>query len=60
MYEEPNEEKPCFKCEFMNYDTWNDEKFCKHIPLSDMINKRSIVETWGTCEFWKKSEIFNE
>lgn len=58
MYDEPDFEKPCFKCEYYEYDTFQDELYCGHDPLAEFINNRGLIDKWGTCEYWKITDAY--
>ena len=60
MYDEPSADKPCFKCESREYDTNLDEKWCNHDPSPEELPYRSIIDNWGTCEYWKLADFYKE
>ncbi len=58
MYDEPNKDRPCSKCEYYEYDSFHDERWCDHIPLAEGINNRCLVDRWGSCEYWKLCDTY--
>ena len=54
MYEEPCESQPCMNCEFRAYDSFHNEMYCTHKPLAEGVGYRSLIDKWGTCEYWKE------
>jgi len=57
-YTEPDRDEPCFMCEHREYDSFHDETWCGHEPEPDGLGNRLLVDKWGHCEYFTKSDLY--
>ena len=53
-YDEPDANEPCMYCQFREYDSFHDEKWCGHKPPPEGLPPRLLIDRWGHCAYWSR------